>query len=117
MVAGIPGTGIGGIFYLMSAFCMPLREMTKLVRGKSNLMRWKFIVMQLGLASGIVMGFWITGWILAMVIPQKAHVFFIITSNGKILKITPFITAITVLFTVLLSVELLRFFVPKPHSR
>src|SRR5437773_743978 len=108
MVAGIPGTGIGGMFYLLSVFFMPFREMAKLMRGKSNLRRWKFIMMQLGLASGIIGGFWITGWILSMVIPTKAHLFIKHTSSGNVLKVKPFIIAIAVLSTVLISVELLR---------
>lgn len=117
MIAGIPGTGIGGIFYLLSALCMPLREMTKVVRGKSNLRRWKFIIMQLGLASGIIFGFWLTGLVLAMVIPQKAHMFLVRGAHGNILKIQPFIIAITVLFGVLLTVEILSLLIPKTRSR
>lgn len=117
MVAGIPGTGIGGLFYLLSVLCMPLREVGKLVRGKSNVRRWKFIVMQLGLASGIIVGFMVTGWILAMLIPEKAHLFVKQTSWGNVLKVKPFVISITVLSTVLVSVEILRFFIPKPSKK
>ena len=31
MTAGMPGTGIGGLFYLLSALLMPLRELWRLV--------------------------------------------------------------------------------------
>jgi hypothetical protein len=117
MVAGIPGTGIGGLFYLLSVLFMPFREVTKLVRGKSNLKRWKFIVMQFGLASGIIVGFWITGLILAYLIPEKAHLFMKQTAWGNVLKVKPFVISISVLSAVIIAVEILRFFIPKPSLK
>ena len=64
MVAGLPGTGIGGMFYLMSAFLMPFKELIKTFRGHSNKRRWKLVGSQTGLALGIMGGFWITGFLL-----------------------------------------------------
>lgn len=43
MVAGLPGTGIGGLFYLALVLWMPLRELALLLRGRSSLARWKAI--------------------------------------------------------------------------
>ncbi len=43
MVAGLPGTGIGGLFYLALVLWMPLRELTLLLRGRSSLARWRSI--------------------------------------------------------------------------
>ena len=64
MVAGLPGTGIGGMFYLLSAFLMPFKELIKTLRGHSNKRRWKLVGSQTGLALGIMGGFWITGLLL-----------------------------------------------------
>jgi hypothetical protein len=41
MNAGLPGTGIGGVFYLVSALFMPFFELFKTLRGESNLERWR----------------------------------------------------------------------------
>lgn len=47
MTVGIPGTGIGGLFYLALAIAMPFRELFAVARGRSSVGRWKFIVTQL----------------------------------------------------------------------
>ncbi len=52
MVVGVPGTGIGGLFYLLAAALMPVREAWLLARGKSSWARWRFIGRQ-----------WATMWV------------------------------------------------------
>lgn len=54
MVVGVPGTGIGGLFYLFMAVLMPIRELWLAVRGRSSLRAWKFIAIQLSMIGGIV---------------------------------------------------------------
>src|SRR5215213_9277464 len=56
MAAGIPGVGIGGIFYLASALVMPLREIALVLRGTpgaGSAARWRPIARA-----------WLTGWML-----------------------------------------------------
>jgi hypothetical protein len=115
MVAGLPGTGIGGIFYLISALCMPLREFPRLMRGKSSLRRWKFIMKQWVMTAGIILGFWITGLILAKCIPANSHL--MKPSSGNLFKFEPFIITISVLSFVLIIVESLQFFIPKSKPK
>lgn len=55
MTVGIPGTGIGGLFYLALAFLMPLRELVEVARGRSTVARWRFIASQL-LLIGAMLG-------------------------------------------------------------
>jgi hypothetical protein len=64
MTAGLPGTGIGGIFYLLLAVCMPAREFIRTVRGKTNLKRWGFITLQLLIVLGIILAIWGEVWLL-----------------------------------------------------
>lgn len=54
MVVGVPGTGIGGLFYLLMACSMPFAEAWKFIRGHRGETRWKFIAGQLGLMASIV---------------------------------------------------------------
>ena len=68
MVAGLPGTGIGGIFYLLSVFVMPFREIFYTLNGRSNKRRWGFVGRQMGLAIGILTGFWLTGLLIGLII-------------------------------------------------
>lgn len=58
MVVGLPISGIGGLFYLLMALWMPVREFALLLQGRSSLARWGFIGRQLALFSGVVVGIW-----------------------------------------------------------
>lgn len=66
MTAGIPGTGIGGMFYLISALLMPVHEFSIFLfrRRRSSKKRWRTAFKQAGNALGVIIGIWITGWIL-----------------------------------------------------
>ncbi|HPO93756.1 MAG TPA: hypothetical protein PL072_09840 [Phycisphaerales bacterium] len=54
MTVGIPGTGLGGLFYLGLALGMPVREAALTVRGRSSWRRWKFIIRQWLLVAGML---------------------------------------------------------------
>lgn len=56
MVVGVPGTGIGGLFYLIAACSMPFVECWRWLRGERSPSgtRWGFILGQLALMGGIV---------------------------------------------------------------
>lgn len=50
MGAGIPGTGMATLFYILSVFVMPLSESVRTVRGQSSWARWFLIVRHLAIA-------------------------------------------------------------------
>ncbi len=54
MFAGLPGIGVGTLFYVLMAFWMPLRELPRVLRGRSSVAMWKLIVEQIFYAAGIV---------------------------------------------------------------
>jgi hypothetical protein len=64
MTVGLPGTGIGGIFYLLLAVCMPVREFIRTLKGKTNLKRWGFIMLQLLFVIGVISALWGEVWLL-----------------------------------------------------
>lgn len=68
MTAGLPGAGIGGIFYLLSALLMPAVELLALLRGRRSSGRWRIIVRQSFLAGGVIAAVWLTGWALGIVL-------------------------------------------------
>lgn len=76
MTAGIPGVGIGGIFYLASALLMPMRSLVATARGRGDEARWPLALRQAGIALGILATLWVTGlalgWIITSFIPQAA---------------------------------------------
>jgi len=74
MTAGLPGTGIGGVFYLLSALLMPLVELVKTLRGQSSWPRWVLVIRQFAMASGIVAGMWMLGIVLGLLLEAQPDV-------------------------------------------
>lgn len=68
MTVGVPGVGFGGIFYLIGALFMPVREVARTARGESNAKRWAVVATQWSLAAGILVALWGTGWALGHVL-------------------------------------------------
>ena len=107
MVAGVPGVGISGIFYLVCAFLMPFIEIGKTVRGRSSKKRWKLVMRQFGIFCGIMGGSWGVGLLLAYLLHYSiaglsAVVNFGQTQHANVFRIQPlFLSLITmsVLFT------------------
>jgi hypothetical protein len=64
MNAGLPGSGIGGAFYLLSALWMPFHGLYKTFGKKNQPQRMRLILVQSGMALGIIAGIWLTGWLL-----------------------------------------------------
>lgn len=65
MTAGLPGTGIGGLFYLLLAVYMPVREFFRLIQKRTNMGRWGFIALQLCFVFGILAALWGEAWLLS----------------------------------------------------
>ncbi|MFA6135382.1 MAG: hypothetical protein WC869_15325 [Phycisphaerae bacterium] len=69
MVVGLPGTGIGGIFYILLAFIMPVREAFLVITGKGiSLKRWMNCGLQVLNASGVLAGMYVMGWALGWLV-------------------------------------------------
>jgi hypothetical protein len=67
MTAGLPGTGIGGLFYLISAVLMPFRELWRASTGRGNAEHMKLALRQFTMASLIFASAYVTGWVLTAV--------------------------------------------------
>lgn len=52
--AGLPGTGLGGLFYVLLALVMPVAELYRTARGRGSRERWHQAATQFALACGIV---------------------------------------------------------------
>lgn len=63
MTAGIPGTGIGGLFYIVAALLAPLRKPWQ--RNPTS-------ITLLLLAAGVLVGIFATGWLLGFVLGPAA---------------------------------------------
>jgi hypothetical protein len=61
MIAGLPGTGIGGLFYLLASGWMAFREGWSKLKKRHDLSRTKVVKGQLLLGLVIVAGMWAMG--------------------------------------------------------
>lgn len=64
MTVGLPGAGIGGLFYLLAALLMPFRELARTLRRRSSAARWSLVGEQFAHAVGIAAGTYATGWLI-----------------------------------------------------
>ena len=63
-MAGLPGTGLGGIFYMLLVIWMGVRETWLLTRRTSGRAQWMQIARLGSLAICIVSALWLEGWLL-----------------------------------------------------
>ncbi len=120
MPAGLPGTGIGGMFYLISALATPLWEAYLRVRGRRS-RGWRLAVTQTALAGAILAGLWATGWLLGLALSASRRLLpaAITPHPGNLLPAVALLISAGTLAVVLLGVELLRLWVrrrPDPET-
>jgi hypothetical protein len=63
MNVGLPGTGIGGLFYLLLAMLMPLNHLWKVVRGRSSHATWTAPAIHSATAIAILAALYGEGWL------------------------------------------------------
>ncbi len=110
MIAGIPGIGIGGIFYFLCVAFMPFKELGNTIRGKTSKYRWNMVAQQAALLCGIMAGFWGTGLILGIMI----HRFSVLSTGhaavpaGNIFHVKPLYFSLLTLCVVLGGVRVIN---------
>ena len=55
MFAGLPGIGVGTLFYVLTALLMPLVELTRLLRGDVSAARWRLVLTQFCCGVSVVL--------------------------------------------------------------
>ncbi len=108
MIAGVPGIGISGLFYLLSAFLMPFFELALTVRGKSNMKRWKFVAKHHLYFWGILFGSYAIVVLLEIGAEEICGVTLFSKESRDLISIAPVIITLSLLFSVLGGVKLLR---------
>jgi hypothetical protein len=78
MFAGLPGIGVGTLYYVLAAFWMPFRELARLLRGDFSAARWRLVVMQLCFAITIIAS-----------IAAADRVLGVVLNEGSVRSITP----------------------------
>lgn len=117
MVAGIPGTSISGLYYILLAFMMPVNEAHRSLNGRSSVKRWKSVLLQMFNAVGILASIYGTGWGLSLLIHKCSMIGL---TSGKIpqqvsglMSLTSACCALAILAVVLLTVLGMSVVLPK----
>jgi hypothetical protein len=123
MIAGLPGTGISGLFYLLSAFWMPIAELVRTLRGRGRQSNWKLVFSQFALATGILAALGGTGALIDYFIPVSVKFLEAFASNSNdnsqpvSLGVAPTLITIGVLFVFLFSIEIVGMFLGRMKSK
>ena len=111
MNVGLPGTGIGGLFYLLTALMMPLVELARTFAGRSSLKRWQIAMRQSLLACGVIAGLSLTSQLLGVLArtDRGANAGVQVGSQAaRFLGVTPTLWTYGTLAAVLLAAEVGR---------
>ena len=114
MTPGVPGAGIGGLFYLASTLLLPFRSLVRRLRGQPDSLTARQAVHSIAIASGVITGLWATGWVIALVVPDDVLRSSATAANGSIrartvLPVATFAAAVGTLLAVLIAVEIARY--------
>jgi hypothetical protein len=71
MTVGLPGAGIGGLFYLASTLLLPVRSIVRRLRGRPDAVNGRGQAHLVLMAIAIMGSLWLAGWLLAFVVPER----------------------------------------------
>src|SRR5688500_1641707 len=126
MNAGLPGAGIGGMFYMVSAILMPFHAAHRTVRRRRDPglaaqppVQWRGVFRQFMIAVGIIAALWLTGWALGAVLAAQPSALGELQARvtgpsvTNVIKIGALFLSIGTLCVVLLAVQIGRLFVKR----
>lgn len=113
MTVGLPGAGIGGLFYLASTLLLPVRSIVRRLRGRPDAMDWRAQTPLVLMALAIMGSLWLAGWLLALVVPERM----LAASSGAgtavasrtVIPLATFGIGVGTLAIVLIAVEIARY--------
>lgn len=109
MTAGIPGTGISVLFYLLSMMVMFVDSSLSVMRTGSHAGKRKIAKRQLGILGGATVAFCLTSWLLHWMLIrfQSVNLLSFRRVDNWALPLHPWLIGISILMVLLLVVELL----------
>ncbi|HZI27951.1 MAG TPA: hypothetical protein VFD64_07325 [Gemmatimonadaceae bacterium] len=117
MTPGVPGAGVGGLFYLASTLLLPFRSLKRRLRGQPDPVSSRQIWHNVAMAGGVVAALWMVGWLLAFIVPDE-----MVQKPGggtvavrTVLPVATFATGVATLMLVLGTVEIARLIQARRH--
>lgn len=108
MIAGLPGTGIAGLFYFLSIFFIVTYELFLLLQGRSSKKRWGKILPPFMMALIMLLAAWASSEMLVFTVAYvKTHVYHV-AQRPLPPPINPLLVPVFLLFFVTLVVQTLK---------
>lgn len=130
MTVGLPGSGIGGVFYLLSALAMPFDAAARVAASRLGIRppldrqpQWNLVWRQFAIAVGIIAGLWTAGWALAGLLVShpsalgQAETTAIGRKLPNILRAGAILVSLGTLAGVLITVQIARLVVTSGEKR
>ena len=121
MNVGLPGTGLGGIFYLVGALMMPLLELSRFLIGQGNSKRLKVAIEQGAIALGMVAALLLTFLLidtvsthLRMARSEGEGIVAVVNLTGHM---KPIVVTLVILVVLLVSVHIMQWVFSRLSSR
>ena len=113
MTVGLPGAGIGGLFYLASTLLLPVRSIVRRLRGRPDAVSWRGQAHLVLMALAIVGSLWLAGWLLAFVVPDhmlaSSSVATTASVSRTVIPLATFGIGVATLAMVLIAVEIAHY--------
>lgn len=115
MNVGLPGAGIGGLFYLLCALTMPFKELFLSITRPEHQFRHRLIAVQLGIVAGIILGiiaiYKLLGGLWGIELTLTTP------SSNLLYSWRPILVSFSLLSLVLVTVRLIAYFSSRQPSR
>ena len=117
MTPGIPGAGIGGLFYVFSALVLSVRHGWRRMRRQQTVASSRDVALLAALAAGIALGVWLAGWLVGLLVtpvftdPSRASTTALFHGHvvvRNVIRVAALIVGVATLAFVMLGVELAR---------
>ena len=119
MNAGIPGSGIGGIFYLAGALVLPFRTLHRHMRGAP--VKWAPVLQKAALALAVLAGLWLSGKLLGILVGElldPADVRAAGTApQGNLVRLDSMLVGLGTLCVVIATVQVARLVVRRSEAK
>jgi len=115
MTPGIPGAGIGGLFYVCSSLVLSLRHAWRRARRQQSTTSSREVALLALLAAGIALGVWIAGWLVGVLVAPDlrglSRATSLVNGNAHVqnaIRVAAIVIGVATLAVVMLGVELAR---------
>ncbi|PCH85074.1 MAG: hypothetical protein COB26_05410 [Piscirickettsiaceae bacterium] len=114
MNIGLPGAGVGGLYYLACAAFMPIKESFLTLTRPDHQFRYRLVITQLSIASGIILGLVLMYQLIKALFGLEQLLSAQLDSNNLVFySLLPILISSALLLIILGLVELFAFFSKK----